>query len=87
MVVVGLSNLRYLNRWSGWDDSVVEGQICSTDGRQVVDYTGDGKPDFLWRNSSDGQTGLWQMDGYIPGPFVGLPTVGTEWRGGSGTRP
>lgn len=29
----------------------------------VADFSGDGKPDILWRNSTNGNLALWEMDG------------------------
>ena len=33
--------------------------------RRVADFSGDGKADILWRNSSSGQVYIWFMNGTV----------------------
>lgn len=40
------------------------------------DYTGDGKPDIIWRNFRTGVNTLWQLDGTNFTMSLSLPSVG-----------
>jgi len=46
----------------------------------VGDFEGDGKNDVLWRNTSDGDTEIWLMNGttLLSGKSLGI--VPTQWR-------
>jgi Ca2+-binding RTX toxin-like protein len=47
----------------------------------VADFTGDGKPDILWRHSATGLASLWQMNGVTATATTLLPIqVGVEWQ-------
>ncbi len=47
----------------------------------VADFTGDSKPDLLWRNSTTGQNVVWQMNGLTFVSQTLLPTVAdADWR-------
>jgi Ca2+-binding RTX toxin-like protein len=47
----------------------------------IGDFTGDGKPDILWRHQTAGLTSLWQMNGVSAVATTLLPVqVGLEWR-------
>jgi hypothetical protein len=43
------------------------------------DFSGDGKSDILWQNSSTGQRVIWLMNGTTRTSNVGLGTVATSW--------
>ncbi len=43
------------------------------------DFDGNGKTDFLWRNTATGQNVLWLMDGGTIASGFALPTVAPDW--------
>jgi len=43
------------------------------------DFTGDGKQDFLWRNTSSGQVGVWLMNGSTPTASVVIGSAPLQW--------
>ena len=43
------------------------------------DFNGDGKQDFLWRNTSTGQVGVWLMNGSTPTAQVNIGSVSMVW--------
>ncbi|MBP5975992.1 VCBS repeat-containing protein [Brasilonema sp. CT11] len=46
-----------------------------------LDFTGDGKPDILWRNYKTDETAIWQLDGTTFKQAIGFPpTQNTAWR-------
>ena len=45
-----------------------------------LDLNGDGKPDLLWENATDGQRVLWLMDGIVQqGAYVHLGWIPVDW--------
>jgi hypothetical protein len=46
----------------------------------AAERTGAGKLDLLWRNNSNGQVIVWEMDGTTPVQFFEVPPVAdTNW--------
>jgi sugar lactone lactonase YvrE len=43
------------------------------------DFTGDGKVDMLWQETTTGQRYIWQMDGFTHVNSIDLGYVGTDW--------
>ncbi|MDC7784345.1 M10 family metallopeptidase C-terminal domain-containing protein [Rhodoplanes sp. TEM] len=46
--------------------------------RPAADFNADNRSDILWRNTSSGSIGYWQMSGGSP-QLVGLSTVASSW--------
>jgi len=46
----------------------------------ATDFSGDGKADFIWQNSTTGDRGFWLMNGTGYASWVDLGAVGTDWR-------
>jgi kumamolisin len=43
------------------------------------DFDGDGKQDFLWRNASNGQVGVWLMNGSVPKATAVVGSAALSW--------
>jgi kumamolisin len=43
------------------------------------DFDGDGKQDFLWRNASNGQVGVWLMNGSVPKATAVIGSTPLSW--------
>ena len=68
---------------SGWlkEDAATIGVIGgSWEIVRTGDFDGDGKADILWRNKSDGNTVIWQMDGLTKAASGSIGSVGLEWQ-------
>jgi hypothetical protein len=61
----GDATVWYLNGgvWSGVRDTFVKGFPLNQKIVGVADFDGDGKPDLLWQNQSNGDVAVWYMDG------------------------
>jgi hypothetical protein len=46
---------------------------------RLGDYNGDGRSDILWRNTSNGNNIIWQMNGFVKEAVGGLGVVPLEW--------
>src|ERR1700730_15988888 len=44
------------------------------------DFDGDGKQDFLWRNTTTGQVGIWLMNGPTPTALVNIGSASMAWK-------
>ena len=58
----------------GWARTLTEPPNSGWQIPGVGDFTGDGKPDVLWRNTGTGQTGAWIMNGTAVSGRVWMPT-------------
>jgi len=64
--------------------SLNPGQVGDTNWtpRGMADFTGDGRPDLLWRNEATGQIALWEMNGhtFVAARAVNPGTVDPTWK-------
>ncbi len=65
--------------------SLIQAIISSPAASSIVtvpnppDFDGDGKQDFLWRNTSSGQVGVWLMNGSTAKATVAIGTAPLSW--------
>ncbi len=67
-----------MNGSSAGSEVRVTGPIPTDQNWRIVatgDFSGDGKPDFLWRNRVTGQNVVWVMDGTTYVTYTSLPVV------------
>jgi hypothetical protein len=84
----GLLFVWFMNGTTRTGGAYLSPSSVSTDWQigQVVDFNGDGKPDILWHNQTDGTLYVWLMNGTARTAAGYLPdTVSTDWqiRGGA----
>jgi len=74
-VAVGVNAIWLLNANGSVRVSAGIPSIAANSGWRIAgagDFTGDGKADLIWRNTSTGNTSIWQMDGAVYKGSVGF---------------